>query len=157
MCLPAYLHGQSRIPNKEGSVDAVVSRDKSERAEHKRSLDPSHGLTGSPAARETLSPRPVAPDSVTYNISFKDMGAQKEFGMHGPHSFYSVGFTVGHSLVPRNATLNLSYHFSRDLLRYTGAIAVSLNEVRIAEISAPDTRRGMTSLRSSLLPSRPTR
>jgi len=57
--------------------------------------------------------------------------------MHGPHSFYSLGFVLENSRIPRRATLNLSYYFNASLLPHTGTIKVSLNKSPIAEIAAP--------------------
>jgi cellulose synthase (UDP-forming) len=80
----------------------------------------------------------VTSSDANYRITFKDMGVNDFVPMHGPHSFYSLGFVLEHSRIPRRATLNLSYHFSAALLPHAGSIKVSLNNVPIAEIAAPD-------------------
>jgi len=71
-------------------------------------------------------------------ISLKDMGVQDIINMHGPHSFYSVGFVLGHDLIPQHATLELVYHFSPSILPHSGSIKVLLNNTLVGEIKAPE-------------------
>ncbi|WP_255462483.1 UDP-forming cellulose synthase catalytic subunit [Granulicella sp. WH15] len=72
------------------------------------------------------------------SITLKDMGVHNSVEMRGPHSYYSVKFTLGHTRLPRRATLDLTYHFSSELPPHTGTIKVTLNGSPIAEIAAPD-------------------
>ena len=106
--------------------------------------------TGSAPAQSRPAPRrldvtyytpqttPVSGADVNYRVTFKDMGVHKSVPMAGPRSFYSVGFVLENSRIPLRATLNLNYHFSPALLSHSGSIKVSLNNVRIAQINAPD-------------------
>jgi cellulose synthase (UDP-forming) len=80
---------------------------------------------------------PVLASAANEKITLKDMGVQSAVDMHGPHSFYSVGFVLAHGRLPRLATLNLSYHFSAALLSHTGMLTVSVNKTPIAQIAAP--------------------
>ena len=72
-----------------------------------------------------------------YRINLKDMGVHNFVPMHGPHSVYSLGFVLENSRIPRRATLNLNYHFNSVLLPHSGFLKVSLNNIPIAQISAP--------------------
>jgi cellulose synthase (UDP-forming) len=87
------------------------------------------------------TPRVLASEA-NDKITLKDMGVHTALDLHGPHSFHSVGFVLGHSRIPRRATLNLSYHFSSALLPRTGLITVSVNKTPIAKIAAPDRAQG---------------
>ncbi|WP_245818098.1 UDP-forming cellulose synthase catalytic subunit [Granulicella rosea] len=89
----------------------------------------------------TPATAPVAAEAANYAITFKDTGVHNAVEMHGPHSYQSVGLVLPHSLVPRQATLNLTYHFSPDLLPGSGTIKISLNNTPIAEIDAPEERQ----------------
>jgi len=75
-------------------------------------------------------------------ITLKDMGVHDAVEMHGPHSYSSVGFVLGHGRIPKRATLNLSYHFSSALAPHSGMIVVLVNKIPIAKIAAPDQPQG---------------
>ncbi len=81
---------------------------------------------------------PVADLDANDRITLKDMGVNKAIDMRGPHSFYSEGFVLSHTRLPKRATLNLTYHFSSALAPHTGSIKVTVNGTPIAEIAAPD-------------------
>ena len=90
-----------------------------------------------------LAPTPAAiPPEVTAAtaddiITLKDMGVQGGVELHGPHSFYSAGFVLPHNLVARHDALEISYRFNPSLLPRAGALKVSINGVKVAEIDAP--------------------
>jgi cellulose synthase (UDP-forming) len=87
----------------------------------------------------TPSPRPESSYAISnQKISLKDMGVQSSIDMHGPHSLYSVGFVLGHDLIPQHATLELVYHFSPSIRPDSGSIKVLLNKTVVGEIKAPE-------------------
>ncbi len=92
--------------------------------------------TGSAVTLYSPETAAVNPDDANTKITFKDMGVQSTMDLRGPHSFQSVGFVLGHSRVPRQAMLNLTYHFSSVLAPRHGSIRVSLNNTPIALITA---------------------
>jgi cellulose synthase (UDP-forming) len=67
-------------------------------------------------------------------IGLKDMGLLHEIEMHGPHTYYSVHFTISHALVPRNAILKLSYTFAPGLDPRTTSLRISLNGTTITTL-----------------------
>ncbi|WP_446741644.1 UDP-forming cellulose synthase catalytic subunit [Silvibacterium acidisoli] len=73
----------------------------------------------------------------TYEVSLKDMGAPGTIEMHGPHSFYSVHFTLPHALVPGKALLNLNYRFAPGLAANSGSFKVAINNTNFATLQAP--------------------
>jgi cellulose synthase (UDP-forming) len=100
------------------------------------------GATGAATLSVPMGAPKVMPPDVTSatadtTITFKDMGAQNGIELHGPHSFYSVGFVLPYDRLPRHAALELTYHFSASLLPHTGSIKLRLNGTPIGEISAP--------------------
>ncbi|RXH58695.1 UDP-forming cellulose synthase catalytic subunit [Granulicella sibirica] len=77
-------------------------------------------------------------DTATDRITLKDMGVQSSIEMHGPHSYYSVGFVLPNSRIPKRGQLNLTYHFSSSILPHAGLIKVMLNNTAIGQIPAPE-------------------
>ena len=104
------------------------------------STTPTPTSTGARQAATLLVPDapPVADAEANDRITLKDMGVHSAIDMHGPHSFYSEGFVLSHTRLPKRATLNLTYHFSNALLPHTGSIKVTINGTPIAAIAAPD-------------------
>ena len=72
-------------------------------------------------------------------ITLKDMGVDRAIEMHGPHSFYSAGFVLPNNRIPRRGQINLTYHFSPEILPHTGSIKVSLNSTPLGKITVPAT------------------
>ena len=72
--------------------------------------------------------------SVATKITLKDMGVDRTAEMRGPHSYYSVHFTLPYTQLPRHASLKVSYHFSSIVGPHTGSVQVKLNNTLLAEI-----------------------
>jgi cellulose synthase (UDP-forming) len=91
---------------------------------------------------QDVPPAPVVPAmteaDASYKITLKDMGVVSSVAMRGPHNFYSEGFVLPNSQIPRKAQLNLTYHFSSGVLPRTGSIKVSVNNTPVGEIDAPE-------------------
>ncbi len=85
-------------------------------------------------------------------ITLKDMGVHDALEMHGPNSYSSVAFVLGHGRIPKRATLNVSYHFSSSLAPHLGTILVSVNKTPIAKITAPDQPQGSNEYGFAALP-----
>jgi cellulose synthase (UDP-forming) len=78
-------------------------------------------------------------------MSLKDLGQQGAIEMRGPHSYYSVRFTLSHALVPRQATLRLFYSIDPGLDPRATSLRVNLNGTAIATLTTPraaDIRNG---------------
>jgi cellulose synthase (UDP-forming) len=71
-------------------------------------------------------------DSVVQVLGFKDMGLSQAIEMRGPHSYSSVNFTLPHNLVPRHATLRLTYSLDSSLDSHTASLKLILNGATIA-------------------------
>ncbi len=95
------------------------------------------GLT----ARPQIAPSPIDGDaSPAYSamqqaVSLKDMGVAHAIEFRGPHSYYSVRFTLPNTLVPRQATLRLRYSFDPNLDTSTTSLKLSLNGTAIETLS----------------------
>jgi cellulose synthase (UDP-forming) len=139
MLSPLAVRAQTEGSQFPGVVPASVAREP----------DPQATATSAALATTNAPKRPaitlytpdatqVSDSDANYRITFKDMGVKDLVPMHGPHSVYSLGFVLEHTRIPRRATLNLAYHFSATLLPRAGSIKVSLNNIPIALIAAPE-------------------
>jgi len=94
------------------------------------------------AAHATAAPvapgdaAPESPPNVSQTITLKDMGLLQEIEMRGPHSYYSLHFTLSHVMVPRNATLRLMYKIDPSLDPRTTSLGVSLNGIAVTTLPA---------------------
>jgi cellulose synthase (UDP-forming) len=66
-------------------------------------------------------------DAVHQVLSLKDMGIVHTIELRGPHSYYSVKFTLPNTLVPRRAALSLHYNFDPTLDPHTTSLKITLN------------------------------
>ena len=73
-----------------------------------------------PMVSSALEVAGLTEETATDKITLKDMGVQSSIEMHGPHSYYSVGFVLPNSQIPKRGQLNLTYHFSSSILPHTG-------------------------------------
>ena len=95
------------------------------------------GLT----ARPQIAPSPIdgdaspASSAMQQAVSLKDMGVAHAIEFRGPHSYYSVRFTLPNTLVPRQATLRLRYSFDPNLDTSTTSLKLSLNGTAIETLS----------------------
>ena len=62
------------------------------------------------------------------------MGVLSPIEMRGPHSYYTVHFTLPHTLVPNHASLRLIYRIDPSLSPHTTSLHVSINGSTIATI-----------------------
>ena len=74
-------------------------------------------------------------NTATETISFKDLDEQSEIGMHGPHSYYSLHFTISHALVPRQASLKLVYAIDPGLDPHSTSLRVTLNGMAVTTLT----------------------
>jgi len=95
---------------------------------------PSAQTLAAPAAG---NPAVGAAGSELQMLSFKDMGVLNSIEMRGPHSYYSVHFTLSHALVPRHATLNLTYWIDPGLDAHAASLRISLNNTVISTLLSP--------------------
>jgi cellulose synthase (UDP-forming) len=70
-------------------------------------------------------------------LTLKDMGLQNTIEMNGPHSYYSLHFTLSHALVSKGATLKLVFAFKHNLDPHTTALKISINGTKIATLVPP--------------------
>ncbi len=84
-----------------------------------------------------LPPPDVTAITANDKITLKDMGVHGTVEMHGPHSYYSVGFVLPNDRVPRHATLELTSHFNASILTHTGSIKVLVNGTPVGILNAP--------------------
>lgn len=118
-------------PNSLSPASAVVPRASANRA--------------APSALEVQGIHLQVPQSPAVNfgdanekISLADMGVHASIPMHGPRSFYTAGFVLPYTRIPKHASLYLSYRFSSNLLPEAASIKIELNGAPIAEISDLD-------------------
>jgi cellulose synthase (UDP-forming) len=104
----------------------------------------SHSDVGAPVGAKSESTgydamaTPVANiGSGTQVLSLKDMGLQNPIEMNGPHSYYSLHFTLSHALVPRHAILKLIYNFKANLDLHSTTLTISINGTKIATLVPP--------------------
>ena len=83
-------------------------------------------------------PPEVTFDTANERITLKDMGIHGAVDMHGPHSYYSVGFVLPHDRLPTHAALELSYHFAASVRPRTGRIRVTVNGQAVGVLTAPE-------------------
>ncbi len=88
---------------------------------------------GAPQAG-AAAPEPLP--SLSRTITLKDMGLLQPIEMRGPHSYYSVHFTLSHVMVPRNATLRLMYSIDPSLDSRTTSLGIILNGIAVTTLPA---------------------
>jgi cellulose synthase (UDP-forming) len=86
-------------------------------------------------AAVTGSPAESVP-SLSQVITLKDMGLLQPVEMRGPHSYYSLHFTLSHVMVPRNATLRLNYSIDPSLDPRTTSLGIILNGIAVTTLPA---------------------
>jgi cellulose synthase (UDP-forming) len=69
-------------------------------------------------------------------LSLKDMGLQQAIEMRGPHSYYSLRFTLSHVLVPRQATLRLMYRTDPSLDPRVTSLGITVNGIAVTTLPA---------------------
>jgi cellulose synthase (UDP-forming) len=72
--------------------------------------------------------------SLVQTLSLQDMGVLQDINMRGPHTYYSVRFTLSHALLPRRATLHVVYSLEAGLDPRTTSLTISLNGSKIATL-----------------------
>jgi cellulose synthase (UDP-forming) len=74
-------------------------------------------------------------------ITLKDMGLSAPMELHGPHSYYSLRFTLAYTAIPRKASLRLIYTLDPSLDLHTTSIGILLNGISVANV-LPATQSG---------------
>jgi cellulose synthase (UDP-forming) len=85
-------------------------------------------------------------------LSLRDLGLTNTIEMRGPHSYYSVRFTLSHALVPRHATLRLIYNIDSSLDPHATSLRVNLNDTTIATLAPPAATEGKNGFASIDVP-----
>jgi cellulose synthase (UDP-forming) len=68
------------------------------------------------------------------SITFKDMGLTAPMELRGPHSWYSLRFTLAYTAIPRKASLRLIYSLDPGLDLHATSIGVLLNGIPVATV-----------------------
>jgi cellulose synthase (UDP-forming) len=79
----------------------------------------------------------------TQSITFKDMGLSTPMELHGPHSYYSLRFTLSYTALPRKASLRLIYTLDPGLDLHATSIGILLNGIPVANV-LPATQTGQS-------------
>ena len=87
-----------------------------------------------PAAQS--DPEQVGASSMVQALRFTDLGLNHPIQMRGPHSYYSVHFTLSYAMNPRQASLQLRYRTDISLNGQTAPLKVTLNGVDVASLPA---------------------
>jgi cellulose synthase (UDP-forming) len=74
-------------------------------------------------------------------ITFRDMGLSAPMELHGPHSYYSLRFTLAYTAIPRKASLRLIYALDPSLDLHATSIGILLNGISVANV-LPATQTG---------------
>ena len=67
-------------------------------------------------------------------LSLKDMGLTHAIEMRGPHSYYSLRFTLSYAMMPRTATLRLLYSIDPGLDPHSTTLGIILNGVLVTTL-----------------------
>ena len=70
----------------------------------------------------------------TQLITFKDMGLAAPMELRGPHSYYSLRFTLSYAALPRKASLRLIYTLDASLDLHATSIGILLNGIPVANV-----------------------
>lgn len=100
-------------------------------------------------ARSALSLAPnsaaVASTVPPQVLTLKDMGLMSPIEMRGPHSYYSLHFTLSYLLFPRRATLRLIFNVAPGVDPHSTALKIMVNGIVVADFPpspAPDGNYG---------------
>ena len=88
----------------------------------------SNATTDSPQDADSMNPQ---------LIPFKDMGLMSPIEMRGPHSFYTLRFTLSYEMLPRQATLRLVYRVVRGLDPNRTGLKITINGFDAANLASP--------------------
>ncbi len=90
---------------------------------------------GQPVPLDTIAEASSADAGETHQVvDLKEAGMKSEIDMRGPHSYYSVHFTLSHQLVPKEGTLHLDYGIDSGLDQQSTSLQISLNGTPIATL-----------------------
>ncbi|MGH9605804.1 MAG: cellulose biosynthesis cyclic di-GMP-binding regulatory protein BcsB [Terracidiphilus sp.] len=99
---------------------------------------------GAGARAETNAGGPSSVNgTAAQTFAFTDLNQQNAIEMHGPHSYYSLHFTISHELVPRQAVLKLSYWIDPSLDPHSTSLGVSLNGLAVTTIGQGAGKNGL--------------
>jgi cellulose synthase catalytic subunit (UDP-forming) len=118
------------------------------------------GLQARAAQAPARAAAPAAPEdsgtdlsTARQLLSFRDLGLESPIEMRGPHSYYSLHFTISHALVAKQATLNLLYTLDPTLNPRTTLLRVSVNGIAVTTLAPhPDQAPGSLSTAALSLP-----
>jgi cellulose synthase (UDP-forming) len=98
-----------------------------------------HSAQSVPGAVNLATGGSVAPTGVEGGgaaqvLSLKDMGLTQTIEMRGPHSYYSLHFTLSYAMMPRHAILRLIYGIDPSLDPHATSLGVILNGIAITNL-----------------------
>jgi cellulose synthase (UDP-forming) len=94
-------------------------------------------LLGACGAASAQAVPAAAPALNLQVLTLRDLGQGNGIGMRGPHSYFTVRFTLAHALVPHQATLKLLYNIDPSLDPHSTSLRVTLNGSAIATLAPP--------------------
>jgi len=106
---------------------------------------------GGPGSAAQEAPANGADSDATI-LSLKDMGATNSIEMRGPHSYDGLHFTLAHALVPRHATLRLTYSLDATLDPHATWLRVSVNGTVVATLLPDAISEGREGLATAVIP-----
>jgi cellulose synthase (UDP-forming) len=68
-------------------------------------------------------------------LSLKDMGLANPIEMRGPHSYYSLRFTLSYAMMPRSAVLQVNYKVDPSLDPHATSLNVIVNGIAVTSLS----------------------
>jgi cellulose synthase (UDP-forming) len=91
---------------------------------------------GAPSNKASMATAalPSAFNAAPQILSFKDMGLLRPIEMRGPHSYYTIRFTLSYTMMPRSAALKLISSVDPALDPQASSLKVILNGTTIATL-----------------------
>jgi cellulose synthase (UDP-forming) len=103
-------------------------------------VEPIHSTSQPASGQDTTGAADSSPTSRQL-ITFKDMGLTAPMELRGPHSYYSLRFTLAYTAIPRKASLRLIYTLDPSLDLHATSIGILLNGIPVANV-LPATQSG---------------
>ena len=96
----------------------------------------------------SMQPQPADESDGAFQVlNLQDMGLLHPIEMRGPHSYYTLRFTLSYAILPTRATLRLNYSMDQSLAPETTSVRVTLNGSSIAmlhPVSGAGSKDGFT-------------
>ena len=85
-------------------------------------------------------------------LSLKDMGLLRAIEMRGPHSYYSLHFTLSYAVIPRSATLKLRYGVEPGLDPRSASLGIIVNGISVATLPPEPAAQSSDGLSTASVP-----